>query len=45
VLQLVTEIESSMNKKFDTIQSDLKQILSFLEDNVNKDYIEVVKID
>jgi|TARA_R110001592_G_scaffold363275_1_gene682991 hypothetical protein len=34
-----------MNKKFETIESDLKQILSFLEENINKDYIEVVKIE
>ena len=45
ILQLVTEIESSMNKKFETIELDLKQILSFLEENINKDYIEVVKIE
>jgi hypothetical protein len=34
-----------MNKKFDTIQSDLKVILSFLEENINKEYVEVVKAE
>ena len=41
----MTEIESSMNEKFDTIQSDLKSILAFLEEKHNNEYIEVVKIE